>query len=419
MKSFFRHHLTILVFTLFLDSLGFGILIPIVPQLLANPNSSFYLLPNNTSIQQGYILLGLITAIFPLMQFFSSSILGQLSDKFGRKPILMYTLFGTAISYALFAFGISIRNIPLLFFSRAIAGITSGNLSVAQASIADVTAPQDRAKNFGLIGAAFGLGFIIGPFLGGKLSDPAILSFFNPTIPFYFAGVLSLINAFSVRSNLKESNKFIRSKPNVYIGQAVTNIATAFKSENLRFLYLVNFLFFSGFTFFVTFNSVYLIKKFGFSQGAIGDFFSYLGLWIIITQAIITRRVAKYFSEDMVLKITMIADGIFLGLLFFAPFAWLLYVIVPCIAVCNGLTFANMAGLISRSADEHIQGEILGINASIQALASLVPPILSGFIAAQFTPETPIIVASLVIAFSGFMFMAFYKPHTPAHIKNY
>lgn len=420
MEKLFKSQLTIIIFTIFLDALGFAILIPIIPLLLTDPGSSFYILPPNVSIQSGYILLGLITAIFPLMQLFSTSILGQFSDKFGRKPILMYTIFGTAASYALFAFGISIKNIPLLFIARALAGITSGNLAVAQASIADVTKPQDRAKNFGLIGAAFGTGFIIGPFLGGKLSDPSILPFFNPTIPFYFASIMSLINAISVKFNFAETNKYLSNKPHIEWGRTLINIYKAFKLPNLRFLFLTNFTFFSGFTFFITFISVFFIKKFHFTQGGIGDFFSFMGLWIVFTQAIITRNVAKYFSEGQVLKFTLIFDGIFIGLMYFVEDWWMIYLIAPFIAVCNGLSFANLTGLISRSSDQKIQGEILGINASIQALAQLIPPILSGFIAAGFTPETPILVSSVIIMLAGILFITLYKnAKSPAHIRNY
>ena len=420
MKKLLQSQLTIIIFTIFLDALGFGIMIPIVPLLLADPSSSFYLLPSQFSIQSGYILLGLITAIFPLMQFFSTSILGELSDKFGRKPILMYTLFGTALSYILFAFGINIKSIPLLFISRALAGITSGNLSVAQASIADVTKPQDRAKNFGLIGAAFGTGFIIGPFLGGKLSDPNLLSFLNPTVPFYFAAFLAFINSLSVKFNFKETNKFLDKSPNLEWGRAITNIFKAFKLQNLRFLFLTNFIFFSGFTFFVTFISVYLIKKFHFTQGGIGDFFSFMGLWIAFTQIVITRQLAKYFNERQVLRFTILLDGVFIGMMFFAQSSWMLYLIAPFIAICNGLSFANLTGLISRSADQKIQGEILGINASVQALSQLIPPILSGFIAASFAPEAPLIVASVIIMFAGVLFIGLYKESkSPAHIQNY
>ena len=161
----------------------------------------------------------------------------------------------------------------------------------------------------------------------------------------------------------------------------------------------------------MTFISVFLIKKFQFTQGGIGDFFSFMGLWIVFTQAVLTRQIAKYFKENQVLKFTIFLDGVFIGLMFFAATSWVLYLIAPFIAVCNGLSFANLTGLISRSSDQKIQGEILGINASIQALAQLIPPILSGFIAASFTPETPILVASVIIMFSGGLFIALYKGH--------
>lgn len=335
----------------------------------------------------------------------------------GRKPILIYTLFGTSISYGLFAFGIHIK---LLFISRAIAGITSGNLSVAQAAIADVTKPADWAKNFGLIGAAFGTGFIIGPFLGGKLSDPNFLPFLNPAIPFYFASFLALINSFSVRFNFTETNSFLKKHTKIIWGKAIVNILKAFQIPNLRFLFLTNFTFFAGFTFFDAFISVYFIKKFHFSQGNIGDFFSFMGLWIVFTQAIITRQMSKYFNESQILKFTLIGDGIFIGLMFFTTNWWMLFAIAPFIAVCQGLSFANLTGLISRSADQKIQGEVLGINASVQALAQLIPPILSGFIAAAFTPETPLIVASAVVMLSGLLFITLYKTtKSPAHIQGY
>jgi MFS transporter, DHA1 family, tetracycline resistance protein len=420
MAKIIKNPLFIVIFTIFLDSLGFGILIPIVPLLFASPSSNFYLLSPDVSINTGYVLLGLITATFPLMQLFSTSIFGQLSDKFGRKPILQYTLFNTSFSYVLFALAIAVKNIPLLFISRAMAGISAGNISVAQASIADLTLPKDRAKNFGLIGAAFGLGFIIGPFLGGKLSDPTILPFFNPTIPFWFAAALSLLNAFSVKTFYKETNKFSNIKSKIEWGRSIANIFKAFSLENLRFLFLINFLFFSGFTFFVTFFSVFLIKQFHFTQGDIGTFFSFIGICLALTQVVIVRKVAGLASEQQILRISIIANGIFIGLMYFVSSPLAVYLLAAGFSLFNGLVFANLPGLISRSADQKIQGEILGINASVQALAQLIPPVLSGFLAAIFAPETPIIVASVIVIFSGVLFTLFYKPSkSTAHIENY
>jgi DHA1 family tetracycline resistance protein-like MFS transporter len=156
--------LPIIMLTIFIDVLGIGILIPVIPLLLADPASSFYLLPASFSIDRGYIMLGFLTAMYPFMQFLATPILGQLSDKYGRKYILAGSLFGTALSYVVFAFAIITRNIPLLFISRAFDGLTGGNIAVGQAVLADISKPEERARTFGLIGAVFGIGFILGVF---------------------------------------------------------------------------------------------------------------------------------------------------------------------------------------------------------------------------------------------------------------
>ena len=415
-----KSKLSFIFLTIFLDALGFAILIPVVPLLLADPKSTFFILPAGYSVQTGYILLGLLTAIFPLMQFFSTSILGQLSDKFGRKKILVYTIFGTSFSYALFAVGIYLRNIPILFFSRALAGITSGNLSVAQAAIADFTEPKDRAKNFGIIGAGFGLGFIMGPFIGGKLSDPAVVSFFNPAVPFIFAAIMSFINAVSVKFFFSETNKFSSEHPKVEWHKSILNIYKALGLENLRILFISNFLFFFGFTFFITFFSIFLINRLGFSQGGIGDIFSFMGLCFLFSQMVVVRQVSKFFSERQILAVSLLADGFAVGIIYFVHVTWMVYVMIAIISIFNGLIFANTPGLISRSADQKIQGEILGINFSVQAMAQLIPPVLSGVLAASVGPEFPTLVASIIMVLAGLFFITFYRPQkSVAHIKGY
>lgn len=156
--------------------------------------------------------------------------------------------------------------------------------------------------------------------------------------------------------------------------------------------------------------SVFLIARFGFSQGNIGDFFSYIGLWVAFTQAVITRQLARYFSERQILRFSLIGGGLAVGLMYFASSWWQLYIFAPLFAICNGLSFANMAGLISRSAEAKIQGEILGINSSVQALGQLIPPVLSGLIAASFSPGATVITASTVILLAGLTFLLFYRP---------
>ncbi len=410
LKRFKKNPLQVLFFTVFLDMVRFGILIPVIPELLANPHSPYFLLPAGLTIKSGYILLGFLTATFPLAQFFAAPLLGQLSDVYGRKKLLAVSLAGTFLSYLLFAYGILTRNLGMLFFARAVDGITGGNISVAQAAIADVTTPDKRAKNFGMIGAAFGLGFILGPYIGGKLSDPTVLPFFDATTPFWFAAGLSLLNTFSVIFLFPETLRHAKEKLELHWADSVKNIMKAFSLKEVRPLFLTSLLFQGGFTFFSTFFPIFLINRFAFTQGNIGDLFSYMGLWIAFTQAVITRRVASRYQEHETLKITLFGVS-FAVLMYFLPHAWWqLLLVIPLMAIFNGLSNVNLTGLISRSVGPKIQGEVLGINASVQALAQAIPPVLSGYIAATLTPTTPIVVSFIVLFLAGLAFIFLYRP---------
>jgi DHA1 family tetracycline resistance protein-like MFS transporter len=231
-------------------------------------------------------------------------LLGQLSDHIGRRPVLLFCLLGTSFGYVLFALGIVLQSIPLLFLSRAIDGLTGGNISVAQAVIADSTPPEKRARAFGLMGAAFGIGFIVGPFLGGTLSDPSILPWFNATTPFWFAAILSLTNAIFLYFFFAET---LTTKSNARFSffQSFINIKKAIESPVLRKLFSTSFLFQSGFSFFTSFFGAYLIYRFAFTQSNIGNFFALVGILMAITQGFITARVAKRFStrsEDYIIS---------------------------------------------------------------------------------------------------------------------
>ncbi|CAN5158709.1 tetracycline resistance MFS efflux pump [soil metagenome] len=408
-KGFKLSPLAIVFAIVFFDLLGFGILIPVIPQLLANPLSPEYLLPAGWTINDGFIALGFLTALYSFGQFIANPILGELSDKYGRKRVLAICLAGTAISYLVFAYAILTKNIPLLFASRFVDGITGGNIAVAQAVIADITKPSERAKSFGLIGAAFGLGFIMGPYIGGKLADPAVVSWFNAATPFWFAAFLGALNWLAVLLWLPETLKERKENIKLHILQSFSNVAKAFKIPNLRTIFISSFLLQGGFTFFTTFAAVFFITRFGFTQGNIGDYFSYIGIWIAFSQVVVTRKVSAMFREDQILKVTIIAMGLCVAAYFLPSVRWQLYLIAPFFAMFNGLTMANMTSLVSKQAGKENQGEILGISSSVQALAQTIPAILSGFIAASLSSTTPLLVGSATVVVAGLVFNFFYR----------
>lgn len=397
-----RNPLGIVIAIVLLDVLGVGILIPIIPLLLTDPTYAYHL--KGLTESQGYLLLGLLTATYPLMQFFATPLLGQLSDHVGRRPVLFFCLLGTALGYALFAIGIIYQNIPLLFFSRALDGITGGNIAVAQAVIADSTAPKQRARAFGLIGAAFGIGFIIGPFLGGTLSDPSLLPWFNATTPFWFAAILSLINATMLFFFFGET-LVKKSKSAFTVFQSFINIKQAVANPTLRKLFSVSFLFQGGFSFFTSFFGAYLIYRFAFTQSSIGNLFALIGIFITITQGFLTPKIGKYFPPHQILSVSLLVVSVTVLAYGLVPSAWMLYVITFPQAVAMGLTMANMTGLISRSADASRQGEVLGINASVQALAQSIPPVLAGFLAASTSVHYPIFIGSFLVFLAWLVFI--------------
>ena len=405
----FKNKILVTIFlTVFIDLLGIGILIPVIPQLFANPLSIEYMLPLGTSINQGYLLLGILIAVYPIGQFLATPILGQLSDKYGRKKILAVSLLGTSLSYVLFAIAIITKNIPLLFFSRFFDGVTGGNISIAQAMIGDVSDASNRARNFGMLGAAFGLGFIFGPYIGGKLSDPSVVSWFNAATPFYFAAILAGLNMLSVLFLVPETNKNLWKEKMTW-GKSLSNIKKAMEMEGVSALFLTTFLFFGGFTFFTTFFGVFLIQKFNFTQGNIGDFFAYVGIWSVFTQAVLTRAFAKRFSESTIIRFSLLGAGVMVLAYFLPTHSWELLLIPPFFSMFTGLTMANTNSLLSRSAPANQRGEIMGISSSVQALAQAIPALLSGFIAASLAPTTPLIVAAIVIILSGLAFRFLYK----------
>ncbi|HSX16965.1 MAG TPA: MFS transporter [Patescibacteria group bacterium] len=403
--------LPIVLLTIFVDVLGVGILIPVLPQLIYT-----IFQPAGYSFNGALIMLGWLTAIYPLMMFFATPILGQLSDRYGRKPILAFSLAGTAVGYVIFAIGILTKNIPLLFVGRALDGITGGNLSVARAIIADVSAPEHRARNFGLIGACFGMGFVMGPYIGARLASPNASFFglfntphwFSSATPFWFAAILAAVNMMSVLFILPETHEHINKKLRLAWNKSIENIRKAAARPALRVIFGAEFLFWGGFTFFTTFFQVLLIQKLHFSQSNVGDFFAYIGVCIALAQVIVVPLALKKFKSHAILRVSLIGNGVALFMQLLPHNTSQLLMVAPLIALFNGLTMANASALVSLSASKQEQGEVLGIEASVQALAQAIPAIISGYVA-TIGVRMPIVVGGFTIIAGGILYNLFYR----------
>lgn len=393
--------------TVFIDLLGVGIIIPILAPLFLNPMHGLLGPEYTATILTRTVLLGFLTAAYPLAQFFGAPILGALSDRFGRRKILLISQGGSLIGYVLFAIGIITKNIPLLFASRMLDGFTGGNISIAMSSIADISDQKEKARNFGLIGMAFGLGFILGPYIGGKLSDPTIVSWFTPSLPFWFAATLCFFNMIQVAFKFPETSKYRRETP-VSIFTGMRNIAKAFSMGNVRTMFISIFFLTIGFNFFTQFFQVFLYQKFGLTMSQIGDLFSYIGLWIAFTQGFLTRFITRKINPESILTVSMVTLSIALMLLLVPEKLWILMCVLPFVAISNGLTLPNSTAIISNLSDKKSQGEILGINQSIQSLGMAIPPVIAGF-AASIDRDLPIFLASCFILIAWLVFIFFFK----------
>jgi DHA1 family tetracycline resistance protein-like MFS transporter len=382
--------LPVLFVTLLLDVIGIGMVIPIIPVIFTDPTSAGFLLHGYSS-QAQYFIAGTIIAMFGIMQFLAAPILGELSDAFGRKKILTICIGVLALAQLLFGMGIELGLLWLLFVSRIVAGIAGANFSIAQAVIADVSTPKDRAKNFGLIGAAFGFGFVSGPLLSGWLASITG----NPAFPFWFASFLGIINLLFVSLMLKETHKGDASKHQFHILKGLQNILIAFRDVDARPVFITSLFFASGFAFFTTFSSIFLVSRFGFHEGEIGTYFGIVGVWIVITQVFILRVVTKHYTERQILLVALPTLCLAIGTYPFLPSPLFAYSLVPFIAVPVGLSMANITALISKGVSPSKQGAALGINGSLNAFAQGITPLLSGIFGALLGVTAPFIFGSL------------------------
>lgn len=393
--------------TAFLDLLGIGIVIPIIPALFFDPGSDFF--AEGYSMDARSILYGLLVATYPIMQFVGAPILGALSDRHGRKPILMISLFGTMLGYLLFAAAIIWGNLPLLFISRMLPGFMGGNISILFSSIADVSDPSSKTKNFGMVGLAFGLGFILGPTIGGVLGDNTVVSWFNYSTPFLFTAVLTAVNILLVQYRFRETLKEKReTKINAFSG--FRNVAKSFQTPQLRAIFTSVLFLTLGFSFFTQFFSVLLIEKFEFSTKNIGILYGWIGLWLAFTQGVTVRFLSRKFESYQILKFTPLFLAIALAALLLPEkgYGYLFFFLNPFVATFQGITAPNMTTVVSGQAGPANQGEILGINQSMQSLGQAVPPLIAGYLN-TLNGSYPIIAGAVFVFLGWVVYVGFFR----------
>ena len=356
------------------NALGYAIIIPIL--------YSYSLKFGLNDFQNG-----LLFAVFSLFQFLSTPVIGRMSDKFGRRPLLLISLAGTAISFFMMAFAPSAI---FLFLARALDGITAGNIPVASAVISDTTAPQDRAKGFGIIGASFGFGFIFGPAIS------AFTLHWGSSVPFIIAGVITLI-AIALTA-------FILPETNVHMGQVVhgklfdfPKLAKSLTDENVGLTLLVSLIYSFAFGLFIFAYQPVSKKIIGLSDSQIAIMFTLFGIVGLIAQTLIIPRFTKAVGDRKALTISLIG----LTVTFFSFFLVRSFMIMAIISIAQALANSFVAplvqALLSKEVDAKSQGSILGINASYVSLGMIFGPIICGAVATILVP-LPFLVGSASIA---------------------
>lgn len=352
-----RSPLVVLFLTVFIDMVGFGIVIPVLPLYAER----FHASP---------IAIGWLTGIYSGMQIIFTPILGKLSDRFGRRPVLMLSLAGTAVGFALMGLADSLT---LLFVARIFSGITGGNISIPQAYIADVTTPETRSKWMGMIGAAFGLGFTFGPMIGG------IMSRVSYSAPFYFAAALAAVNVVLLYFILPESlPREHRARPH-----AREPMVEVFRHGNgLMFGLVVATYFFlvAGFTIMTAFFALFTERRFGYDAHANGYLFGFVGIVTVIVQGGLIGSLVALFGETVLARVGVLVTALSLaGLPFCFNLATLLLVCVG-LSAGSGLASPPLNGLASQMIDRSWQGRAMGILQAAGSTARLIGPLLGGWL---------------------------------------
>jgi DHA1 family tetracycline resistance protein-like MFS transporter len=371
--------LLVIFITVFIDLLGFGIIIPLLP---------FYAEHFGASA----LLVGLLSTSFSLAQFVFAPFWGRLSDRIGRRPVILIGLLGSCLSYAFFALATSL---PMLFLARTLAGIAGANIPTAQAFIADSTTADTRARGMGLIGAAFGLGFMFGPAIGGFLSH------WGYAAPAWFASAISLANFVAALLLLPESRPgHLRDtiRP-----ARLEVIRRALARPQLPLVLLVYFIVLTSFASFEAMFALYSERRFGFSAATIGYMFAWVGVVLATVQGLLVGRVVKAIGERRLVPLAVFVIAAALGSVPFAPSVPVLAAVCGLLAFGMGFNSPSLLSAISQLADPRDQGSTLGVSQSLGSLARIIGPMWGGWVFDQFGIRYPFFTAAALMLLAALL----------------
>lgn len=364
--------LIILIIT-FIDWTGVGLVYPMFSSMLFEEG---FLLPIETTseLQKG-IWLGILLAAMPIAQFFSSPIIGALSDQKGRRPPLLLTLILSFVGYCLAFWGASTHNLALLILSRIVIGVGAGNMAVVNAALADISTQEDKIKNYGYLNMAYGLGFTLGPYLGGKFS--VISSLGGYAAPFVFAAGASLLALAMVKWCFKETHT-VSHKSEISLAKGAKNFLKAFRIVELRFLFVCVFLFCFGWSFFWEFIPVHWIKEYKFDSTQIGTLYAYAAGFYALSCGLFIKPIAKMLKPLAMYFFGLIGLGCTISLFLIDSSYFGLWAYIPLQQILLSLLFPTATAMVSMWVKDNAQGEMLGVLSSVMSSAFAFSPLVSG-----------------------------------------
>lgn len=374
MKNKRKPAILFIFFTVLIDVIGFGIIIPVFPRLIVELNGG--------GIADASLLGGYMMFSFSLMQFLFSPILGNLSDRFGRRPILLFSLLGFGIDYLLLGFAPSVF---WLFVGRVIAGITGASFSTASAYIADVSTPENRGKNFGMIGAAFGLGFIIGPVLGGLLAPMGV------RVPFFAAAGITFVNWLYGYFILPESLAVENRRPfNWRRSNPVSALLSLKKYPGILMLLLSMFFIYMASHSVQSTWSYFTMGEFNWTESEVGYSLGFVGILVALVQTLAIRAAHRTIGQVVSVYVGLSCYLVGLGIFAFAGQGYMMYVgLIPyCL---SGLAGPSMQGIVSAKVPPNSQGELQGGLTSMMSITAIFgPPLMTGLYYRFAAPAAPI-----------------------------